>query len=293
MTRERLDLLRRWGVEKLKAARIETAALDARVLLQHCLGLDHSALIAQSDREFEADEFRSAIARRASHEPVSRITGEREFYGRSFAVTPNVLDPRPDTETLVEAALALPWQRLLDLGAGSGALAITLLAERASATGLATDLSGAALSVAAANARRHGVNSRLTLAAGSWFAPVTGQFDLIISNPPYIRHGDLAGLEPEVSVYDPALALDGGADGLMDYRAIAQGLATHLAPRGYALVEIGAGQAGDVSAIFAAAGFLTLARHHDLGGHIRCLAFRPDSGENAANKTIGKSSGLG
>ena len=287
MTRERLDRLRAWGVARLKAAGIETAALDARVLLQHCLKLDHASLIAQSDLDVEADAFHAAIARRAAREPVSRMTGEREFYGRSFRLSPAVLDPRPDTETLVAAALDLPWQRLLDLGVGSGALAVTLLAERASATGVATDVSGAALAVAAANARRHGVESRLAFTEGAWFAPVTGRFDLVVSNPPYIRHGDLAALQPEVSAHDPALALDGGADGLDAYRSIAASLEACLEPQGHAVLEIGAGQAAEVSAIFAEAGFSTLVRHFDLGGHIRCLVLERRSSENAANKAIG------
>jgi release factor glutamine methyltransferase len=227
--------------------------------------------------EAQALRFHALIQRREAHEPVSRILGVREFYGRSFRVTPATLDPRPDTETLIEAALALmpPRARLLDLGTGTGAIAITLLAERAEASGLATDVSPEALAVARENAARHGVAERLSLAEGSWFTPVAGVFDMILSNPPYIPAHEIAGLSPDVRNFDPSLALAGGDDGLDPYRAIAAHAASHLAAGGHVLVEIGAGQEADVEAIFAAARFSPAGRHRDLGGHLRCLVFRP------------------
>jgi release factor glutamine methyltransferase len=217
-----------------------------------------------------------AIARREAREPVSRILGEREFHGRPFRVTPDTLDPRPDTETLVQMALALmpKTARFLELGAGTGAVAVTLLAERPECFGVATDISAAALAVARGNAERHGVADRLRLLEGSWFEPVSGVFDIIVSNPPYIPAGDIAGLSPDVRSFDPRLALDGGADGLDAYRAIAAGAADRLVPGGHVAVEIGAGQAAEVAAIFLLAGFLPAGQHLDLGGHVRCLAFQ-------------------
>jgi release factor glutamine methyltransferase len=220
--------------------------------------------------------FEAFIARRERREPVSRILGEREFYGRPFRVTAATLDPRPDTETLVDAALALmpDHARILDLGTGTGAIAVTLLAERPGSSGVATDLSAAALDVARENARRAGVAGRLALLAGNWFEPVSGVFDIIVSNPPYIPLGDIEGLSPDVRNFDPLEALVGGRDGLDPYREIALRAGSHLAPGGHVLVEIGAGQAGNVETIFAAAGWGAPARHRDLGGHVRCLAFR-------------------
>lgn len=256
----------------------DTPTLDARLLLQAAAGLSREDLILGPDRPLTPEQlarFESFIARRERHEPVSRILGEREFYGRAFRVTPDTLDPRPDTETIIEAALPLmpKGARLLDLGTGTGAIAITLLAERPDASGVATDLSPAALAVAAENARSLGVADRLALREGSWFAPVDGRFDIILSNPPYIPSGDIAGLAPDVRNFDPSLALSGGTDGLDPYRLIAAGAAAHLAAGGHVLVEIGAGQAEDIEAIFAAAGFRPAGRHRDLGGHDRGLAF--------------------
>jgi release factor glutamine methyltransferase len=215
------------------------------------------------------------VARRENREPVSRILGEREFYGRRFVVTPDVLDPRPDTETLIDAALKLlrPGARILDLGTGTGAIIITLLAQRPDCTGTATDISAAALAVARANAERIGVAGRLQLAQGNWFGAVAGTFDLIVSNPPYIPDRDIASLAPDVRRFDPGLALAGGADGLDPYRSIALGASGHLAANGMLIVEIGAGQADSVETIFSSAHFRPLARYADLGGHDRCLAF--------------------
>jgi release factor glutamine methyltransferase len=267
------------AVQRLRQAGAETPELDARLLLQAATSLSREDLILEPDRvvpEEQAQRFAAMIARREAHEPVSRILGEREFYGRAFRVTPATLDPRPDTETLIEAALALMPEaaRLLDLGTGTGAIAVTLLAERADATAVATDVSPEALAVARENAVLAGVAQRLTLVSGSWFDPVSGVFDMILSNPPYIPQSQVAGLSPDVRNFDPRLALVGGADGLNPYRAIASHAAPHLSAEGYVLVEIGAGQAPAVEAIFAWAGFDTAGRHRDLGGHLRCLVFR-------------------
>jgi release factor glutamine methyltransferase len=215
------------------------------------------------------------VARRAAHEPVSRILGEREFYGRMFKVTPAVLDPRPDTETLIGEALKhmKPDARLLDLGTGSGVIIVTLLAEFSEATGVATDISAEALAVAKGNAGRLGVAGRLQWVHCNWFEAVTGAFDLIVSNPPYVSLPEIIGLPAEVRGFDPLKALDGGPDGREAYRRIAAGADAHLAQGGHILVEIGAGQKRAVEAIFAACGFGLKSSKSDLAGHIRCLAF--------------------
>lgn len=279
MPAEALKPLLERATRRLSEAGSETPQLDARLLLQAAAGLSREAMILDPMQPVPpeaVDRFLGLIARRERREPVSRILGERDFYGRTFHVSPDVLDPRPDTETLIAAALDLMPEgaRVLDLGTGSGAIAVTLLAERPDVSGVAVDLSPGALAVAKANAERHGVLPRLAFAQGNWFAPVGGRFDLIASNPPYIPEGDIAGLSPDVRNFDPRLALVGGVDGLDPYRVIAAGAAAHLAAEGHVLVEIGAGQAEDVAAIFAASGFRAAGRHSDLGGHVRCLAFR-------------------
>lgn len=268
-----------WATARLRAAGLPTPDLDARLLLQSAAGLTREALILEPDAKLEPEaltRYLAFLARREDFEPVSRILGEREFYGRSFRVTPATLDPRPDTETLIAAALPLlpPGARILDLGTGTGAIAITLLAERPDVTGVATDLSAEALAVAEVNARRLGVADRLVLLQGSWFSPVSGRFALIASNPPYIPASEIPALAPDVREFDPHLALSGGVDGLEPYRAIAAEAAFSLEPRGHVLLEIGAGQAEDVERIFLARGFHPAGRHRDLGGHERCLAFR-------------------
>jgi release factor glutamine methyltransferase len=278
MPPDQLRLLLARAAERLRQVGCETPDLDARLLLQAATGLTREDVILEPGRSVPAGElqhFEILIERRARREPVSRILGEREFYGRTYRVTPETLDPRPDTETLIDAALALMPQgaRILDLGTGTGAIAVTLLAERPDATALATDISPAALAVAAENAERAGVAERLRLMHGSWFEPVSGVFDIIVSNPPYIPAGDIAALSPDVRNFDPILALVGGEDGLDPYRAISACAARHLAEAGHVLVEIGAGQADEVEAIFAALGFGSPERHKDLGGHVRCLAF--------------------
>lgn len=262
----------------LTEAGIVSASLDSRLLLQHAAHLTHEQLIGDPGRRIDvtaAQRFRSCVARRLAHEPVSRIVGEREFYGRGFIVTPAVLDPRPDTETLIEAALAVmpPRCRLLDLGTGSGAIAVTLLAERPDATGDAVDISPEALAVARANAERLGIGRRLGFINGHWLDGVAGRYDLILSNPPYIPAGDIAGLSVDVRDFDPRPALDGGADGLDAYRQIAAAAGARLVPGGLVLVEIGHDQADAVQALFAADGFVLRSIHADLARRVRCLCF--------------------
>jgi release factor glutamine methyltransferase len=290
---------------RLRESGITTPELDARALLCHAAALSHEAYIARThDRLAPAARARldRSIARRLEREPVSRITGRREFYGRSFEIAPQALDPRPDTETLIDAALALVqrngWRdrnlRLLDLGTGTGCILVTLLAELPNAVGIGTDRSHAALGLAAANATRLGVASRAAFVAADWLDGIGGEFDLVLSNPPYLARGEIAGLAPEVAIYDPKLALDGGPDGLDAYARIAGGAPAILAEGGMLLVEIGASQAAQVSAIFRAAG-LDLDRDHaiarDLAGRPRVVmaGSRPRAaGGRAAKKGLGE-----
>jgi release factor glutamine methyltransferase len=272
------------AAQRLREAGIETPELDARVLLCHAAGLNHETCIARARETLPADaapRLTHAIARRLAREPVARITGAREFYGRSFVLGKDTLDPRPDTETLIEAALDIVrergWQekplKLLDLGTGTGCILVTLLAELPRAAGLGTDLSPGALAIAAANARAHGVASRAAFVAADWLDGVSGEFDLILSNPPYLATGQIAGLAEEVAAHDPHLALDGGPDGFDAYRRIAERARDALTEDGRLLVEIGPGQGEDVAAIFGRAG-LTLERgeaRRDLAGRPRVI----------------------
>lgn len=272
------------AAQSLRRAGVETAELDARLLLCHAAGLTHESYLARA-REALAPEVAarldSSVRRRAAHEPVSRITGTREFYGRSFLVDKSVLDPRPDTETLIEAALALieanggrerPWT-LLDLGTGTGCILLTLLAELPMARGIGTDVSLDALSLAAANARRLGVANRASFLASDWCEAIAGEFDLVLSNPPYIASCEIGSLAPDVACYDPLVALDGGKDGLDAYRRIAAGAARRLRPGGKILVEIGASQAHDVAELLSRGGFLVEndGIRLDLGGRPRVV----------------------
>ncbi len=269
---------------RLRQAGIETPELDARVLLCHAAGLSHETYIARAREPLPADaapRLQHAVARRLAREPVARITSAREFYGRSFILGKDTLDPRPDTETLIEAALDIvgerDWQEkpleLLDLGTGTGCILVTLLAELPYATGLGTDLSLGALAIAAANANGHGVAARASFAASDWLDGISGKFDLILSNPPYLAASEIAGLAKDVADYDPHLALDGGSDGLEAYRRIAMRARDALAKDGRLLVEIGPEQGEAVAATFARAG-LTPERgegRRDLAGRPRVI----------------------
>ena len=265
------------AVVQLRAGGVADAPRDARLLLAHAAGVAADRLTLHlQDRATEevSARFAALVARRAEREPLSHLTGQRLFWGRGFAVSPAVLDPRPETEVLVAAALGAPFARVLDLGTGSGAILITLLAERPEATGLGVDLSPDALAVARANALALGVAGRSAWAVGDWFAGVEGRFDLIVSNPPYIALDEMAGLSPEVRLFEPHLALTDGADGLSAYRAIAAGAAAHLAPGGRLMVEIGPTQGQAVAALWAAAGLRDIRILPDLDGRDRVVAAR-------------------
>jgi release factor glutamine methyltransferase len=270
-------------VQTFRLAGIDEPDADARLLLGHALRLDRSQLFSQSDRLLDAREI-SAIdalaARRLKHEPVSRIFGRKEFWSLSLAVSGDVLVPRPETETVVEAALDLADRdssrlkqlRILDIGTGTGALALALLSELDNATGIATDISPHALAVARGNADRLGLSARCDFILCNVAEGVSGRFDLIVSNPPYIAHSEIAGLQPEVRDYDPALALDGGIDGLDCYRAIAAQAQQLLARGGWLIVELGAGQEDAVRSLFAAAGLDVNPARADLAGIPRALS---------------------
>lgn len=264
---------------RLAAAGVESARRDAEVLLQHALGRDRSWLIGQRDTPLDgtgAAKFEAAVVRRVAREPVSHILGRREFWSLDFIVTADVLDPRPDTETLVEAVLrhAPAPARILDLGTGSGCILLALLGERPSAWGTGVDRSPAALNVAAANARNLGLADRATFVAADWGAALHARFDVIVSNPPYIPRGHMAGLEPEVLLHEPRAALDGGADGLDSYRRLLAGMPGLLADDGILALELGAGQADDVAAMARAGGLSTVSLSRDLAGIERCLVLR-------------------
>jgi release factor glutamine methyltransferase len=263
-------------------AGIESGMTDARALIGAALRLSRAQLLAQSDRLLEPREIAAIdalAARRMKREPVSRILGRKEFWSLMLDVTPDVLVPRPDTETLIEAALdyvvrgglRLEPLRILDIGTGTGALMLALLQELPNARGVATDVSVAALHVARGNAERLKLASRCSFVACNLADGVQGRFDLIVSNPPYIARGAIALLDPEVRDFDPRLALDGGADGLDAYRAIAAGVPPLLAPGGRVIMELGVGQAPPVTALFEAAKFIVLSIRNDLGGIARAL----------------------
>lgn len=262
---------------RLRAAGVPDPARDARLLLAHAARIDavRVTLIAPEDLAPEiADRFEQLISLRAVHVPVSHLVGERAFYGRRFKVSRHVLDPRPETETLIEAALAEPFSRVLDLGTGSGCILVTLLAERHSATGLGVDISEAACLQASANAVLYGVAPRTDIRASDWFQSVTGRFDLIVSNPPYIALSEMKSLSDEVRRHEPEIALTDGGDGLGAYRLIAAGLGAHLAPKGRVIVEIGPTQGPAVCAILADAGLSDVRILPDLDGRDRVVCGR-------------------
>jgi len=275
---------RRALAAKFHAGGLDTPDLDARILVGHALGLDHAALAAADTRRLGADE-ESAIAalanRRLASEPVARILGYKEFWSLPLRVDAATLVPRPETETVVEAALAAidagglrsRQLRIADLGTGSGALILALLSELPNAFGVGTDTSFEALVVARDNARRL-AQTRARFVTCNMAAALRGPFDAIVSNPPYIASGDIATLAPDVRDFDPHLALDGGTDGLDFYRAIAAAAPMLLAPGGALVVELGIGQAEPVAHLFAAVGLAPSPPHPDLNGTLRALVAR-------------------
>jgi release factor glutamine methyltransferase len=275
--------VRRALTEQLRQAGIDSADADARLLIGHAIGIDRAAMAAAANRTVTAQERLTLDAmteRRMDREPVSRILGRKEFWSLMLNVTPDVLVPRPETETVIEVALdfvtrgnlRMETLRVLDIGTGSGALLLALLTELPNATGTGTDISAKALAVAHDNAALHRLAARCIFVECDIASGLAGPFDLIVSNPPYIAHGDIAGLDAEVRDFDPAIALDGGADGLDGYRAIAHEARRLLAPDGRLIVELGASQEVAVAALFSSAGLAPGSARKDLAGIPRALA---------------------
>ncbi len=275
-----IDALLAEGTTALARVGIANARREARLLLEAASGI---TLAAQRSGRIEAlphsaaEVYRKHVARRAGGEPYSRIRGVREFWSLPFRISDATLDPRPDSETVVSAALEhikiadADSLRLLDLGTGSGCLLIALLTELPRAVGVGVDRSFEAARVASDNARTLGVSERAGFVVGDWTRAIQGPFDLVVANPPYVPSEDIGGLTPDVRLFDPRGALDGGNDGLMCYRDIAAGMSRLLSPKGVAVFEVGAGQARDVAAICEERGLNIIEMHNDLSGIQRCI----------------------
>ncbi|MBX3428891.1 MAG: peptide chain release factor N(5)-glutamine methyltransferase [Hyphomonadaceae bacterium] len=260
--------------KRLEAAGIDTPVLDARLLLEAGAGVSRLEIVTDPRRavdEAQVEAVEALTKRREAREPVSHILGRKHFWTLDLLVNANVLTPRPETEFVVEVGLLelLPAEapyRILDLGAGSGAIIVALLKERPNATGVAVDISAKALEVVQANAERVGVADRLEILQNNWADGLDGRFDLVVSNPPYIRSGDIDGLAPEVCRFEPRIALDGGEDGFTAYRIITAALPRLLKPGGAFALEVGLGQAEGVKALAEAVGLGTFEPRRDLSG---------------------------
>lgn len=272
------------ALRRLRQAGVDDAGLDARLLVEHLTATTRTDAIARPQQPVAPEavaEVEQALSRRISGEPVHRILGFREFYGLPLSLSRETLEPRPDTETLVEAALPLVEGaaaragkcRVLDLGTGTGAVALALLSRVDAATACGVDISDDALATAARNAAQLGLAARFTPVKSDWYSEISGRFDVIVSNPPYIRSNDIDGLQAEVRDFDPRRALDGGPDGLDAYRIIADGAKAHLEPQGRVAVEIGETQKAEVGQIFRHAGLIATEARTDLGGKDRVLVF--------------------
>jgi len=279
------ELLRK-ARRQLAEAGIVDAALDARLLVEHFSGTTRTQAISQPDRMIDpatVAAVEAALARRISGEPVHRILGFREFYGLRLSLSKETLEPRPDTETLVEAVLPFVRQAvqgkgacsILDLGTGTGAIALALLSAVPQAVATGVDISADALATAARNGADLGLDGRFCTLQSDWFEKISDRYDAIVSNPPYIAGKEIAALQKEVRDFDPSRALDGGADGLDAYRIIAANASAHLEKDGIVAVEIGSTQKEDVTALFERTGFIVLEAMPDLAGDDRVLVFSP------------------
>ena len=260
---------------KLRECGISDPVRDARLLLADCLELRTQNLNLLNDSyisEIKISKFRRMVKERCKRKPVSKILGYRSFWGRDFEINENVLDPRGDTETLIELILDCKFENMLELGTGSGAIAITVLAERPEVTCVATDISEYALKTASTNSKRHGVESRLKLLHSNWFEKISGSFDVIVSNPPYISSEEYAQLSAEVVKYDPKISLTLGGDGLEAYREILSQALEKLSKNGHIFLEIGYTQANAVGHLFREAGFQQIKVHKDLGSRDRVIS---------------------
>lgn len=270
----------------MEAAGIDDPALEARILVEHFTDSTRLDALTNPDQlvdDSQRDAVASALADRIDGRPVYRIIGQREFYGLPFMLSPDTLEPRPDTEALIELVLPVVRHavaekgrcRILDLGTGTGAIALALIDAVSEAEAVATDISPGALETAARNADMHGNGNRFSTCLSDWFDSVEGRFDLIVSNPPYIATTDVKGLDVEVRCHDPLRALDGGADGLDPYRIIAAKAADFLSENGQVAVEIGHTQKADVENIFTNKGYALERMARDLGKRDRAMLFRP------------------
>jgi len=267
------------AAKRLRAAGVDSPRREARLLLAHALGVTQEDLIAKDIGEPGADalaRFETALARRAAREPLAYILGRREFWSLDFAVGPEVLVPRPESEALIEEAFRrFPLRdaplRVLDLGTGSGCLLLAFLSERPKARGVGADISPAALAIATKNAAALGLDNRSRFVRSDWTKNISGSFDAIFINPPYIAEQELSGLEPEVARYEPRHALEGGKDGLAAYRTISGSLGRHLKPNGWVFLEIGEGQAPSVTDVLAETRLKIEGTVYDLTGIPRCL----------------------
>jgi len=270
-----VEQLLKWGIGQLKPILHENTATDVRVLLAYVLDVDRGLLGAKLQDQATSDQitcFKAAIGQRKLRQPVSQIIGLREFWGRDFVVTRDVLDPRPDTETLIEEILkGDPPLNILDLGTGTGCILLTLLAEFPEAEGQGVDQSVQALQVAKVNANALGVSNRVELMQSNWFSNVIGIYDIIVSNPPYISTDAMEQIAPEVRDWEPRIALTPEGDGLNAYRAIAANAMKHLTPQGRIFLEIGWDQAKDVLAIFNDTGYINGYCTQDLAGNDRVI----------------------
>ncbi|MEM8915018.1 MAG: peptide chain release factor N(5)-glutamine methyltransferase [Pseudomonadota bacterium] len=274
------DLLRH-GARRLRDVGIDDPRREARLLAGAALERDPTDLIVANDLPVDGkacERFSRLVDRRMAGEPVSRIVGWRGFWSLDLRVTPDVLDPRPDSECLIEQALAevdgTAGPRILDIGTGSGCLLLALLSEWPQAIGTGIDLSFKAAQTARDNARACGLADRASFVCGHWLDGIEAQFDLIVSNPPYIRSGDIPTLDRSVADFDPLDALDGGNDGLDAYRSIIPQLADRLVDGGTILFEVGAGQAGSVKSLLSGGSLAQIASFRDLSGHERCVSAR-------------------
>ncbi len=277
-----LGALAEMGARRLAEAGIEQPRREARLLLAAAAGIEAATILAWPERataQAGIDRFEAYLARRASYEPLSRILGRREFWSLDLLVTPAVLDPRPDTETLVEAVLASVADRraplrILDFGTGSGCILLALLQELPGAEGFGIDRSPDAAGVARRNAERLGLADRARFLVSDWDRGITGLYDVVVSNPPYIPSDDIADLSPSVARYDPRVALDGGPDGLRPYRVLAPAALGLLKPGGITAFECGAGQAQMIGDLIVAAGFTPPSYRQDLAGITRVIVAR-------------------
>lgn len=270
------------AARRLQAAGVEAARRESRVLLAHCLGVDHARVIGYPELPVgDKQAFDAMVARRVAREPLSRILGHREFWSLKFRITPDTLDPRPESETLIEAALEVLGETaparpisVLDLGTGSGCLLLALLHELPLAHGVGIDLSPAAALVARDNAMNLGLADRACFLVADWAKPLITTFDVILMNPPYIRTNEIDKLKPEVVYGDPRSALDGGSDGLCCYRDLALALPDLLAPNGFAIFEVGAGMDVEVCNLAEKNNLKLVYRLNDLSNNVRCLVFQ-------------------